>query len=127
MNTGTGSDLFKMVTLEMTENLHEFVRLAKETSEKQKEFICLEALAGRDDFLYLTCLPWISFTHMSHTISLNRDDAVPRISWGKYFREGDKLMLPFSVQVHHALVDGIHVAQYLERLQNHLNEPETMK
>ena len=126
MDTNTESDLFKMVTVEMAENVHEFVRLAKETSENQKEFFYFEPLAGRDDFLYITCLPWISFTHMSHTISLNRDDAVPRISWGKYFREGDKLMLPFSVQVHHALVDGIHIGQYLEKLQSFLDEPETI-
>ena len=27
---------------------------------------------------------------MSHTISLNRDDSIPRVSWGKYFNDGDQ-------------------------------------
>ncbi|MCC8197428.1 MAG: hypothetical protein LIP06_02330 [Tannerellaceae bacterium] len=74
-----------------------------------------------DDLIYITCIPWISFTHLYHTISLNKDDAVPRISWGKYYKNGDKVLLPFSVQVHHALADGIHVGKYIQKLQNYLD------
>ncbi|MDM5124736.1 chloramphenicol acetyltransferase [Aeromonas encheleia] len=31
-------------------------------------------------------------------------------------------MLPFSVQVHHSFVDGIHIGRFLEKLQAALNE-----
>jgi chloramphenicol O-acetyltransferase len=31
------------------------------------------------------------------------------------------VMLPFSVQVHHALIDGYMVGKYIEKLQNFLD------
>ena len=56
-----------------------------------------------------------------NTITINRNDSVPKISWGKYFTEGDKVLLPFSVQVHHALADGYHVGKYVNDLQKYLD------
>jgi chloramphenicol O-acetyltransferase type A len=117
-----GSDLFKLVTVDLEDTMEEFVAAAKDKSEHQTEYFALADLAGRDDLAYITCIPWISFTHLSHTINLRKDDAVPRISWGKYFEEGDKTLLPFSVQVHHAFADGIHVGRYVEKLQNYLDD-----
>jgi chloramphenicol O-acetyltransferase type A len=113
--------LFKFVTLDMERDLFRFVADAKATSDGQTAYFDYEPLIGRDDFIYLTCVPWISFTHLSHTITINRNDAVPRISWGKYFEQDGKTLLPFSVQVHHALVDGLHVGRYMETLQEYLN------
>ncbi len=117
-----GDDLFKMVTIDLKDDIFEFEKIAKETSAKQKDFLRIDKLIGRDDLIYITCIPWISFTHISHTITVNKNDAVPRISWGKYFKEGDKVLLPFSVQVHHALMDGMHVGRYAEKLQKYLDQ-----
>ena len=33
------------------------------------------------------------------------------------------LFLPISVEVHHALMDGLHVGRYLSRMEDMLNEP----
>jgi chloramphenicol O-acetyltransferase type A len=122
MDRNSNDDLFKMITVEIQDNIFDFVKDAVETSLSQTEYINLEKLRGRDDLIYITCLPWISFTHVSHTISLNRNDSVPRISWGKYYKKEDKIMLPFSVQLNHALADGYHIGKYIEILQNYLNE-----
>ncbi|WP_428866904.1 CatA-like O-acetyltransferase [Clostridium sediminicola] len=54
-------------------------------------------------------LIWVSFTSITHPIQMNPVHSVPRIAWGKYFEENGKIKLPLSVQVHHSLVDGIHV------------------
>jgi chloramphenicol O-acetyltransferase type A len=118
----SNDDLFKMVTVDLKDDIFEFVKLAKETSEKQKDYFNLDKLAGRDDLIYITCIPWISFTHLSHTITINKNDSVPKISWGKYFTDGDKVLLPFSIQVHHALMDGVHVGKYVEKLQKYLDQ-----
>lgn len=117
-----GDDLFKMVTVDIKESLPEFVAAAAEKSKRQTEYFPIKELVGRDDVIYFTCLPWTSFTHLSHTIRLNRDDAVPRISWGKYFEENGKILLPFSVQVHHAFADGIHVGRYQQELEQIMKE-----
>jgi chloramphenicol O-acetyltransferase type A len=115
------SDLFKMVMVEMSDEIIAFTHQAKEQSEKQKEFIIYENAEERDDLLYFTCVPWFSYTQLTHPIALSREDSVPKIAWGKYFREGDKVMLPFSIQANHALMDGIHVGRYIEKLQGYLN------
>lgn len=118
-----GDDLFKMVTVNLEDTIEGFVASAGKKADSQKDYFPLPELS-RDDIVYVTCIPWISFTHLSHTIRLNRDDAVPRISWGKYFKEGDKVKLPFSVQVSHAFCDGIHVGRYVELLQAYLDSVE---
>ena len=116
------TDLFKMVTTEMQASLAEYVDKASEKAKKQNDYFVKEDLEGRDDLAYITCIPWVSFTHLSHTISFNNDDSVPRLAWGKYFEENGKRLLPFSVQAHHSFVDGIHMGQYIDNLQKYLNE-----
>lgn len=111
-----GSELFKIVTVNLESTMEEFILAAKQKADNQKEYFPFEELV-RGDLVYITCIPWISFTHLSHTLNLRKDDAVPRISWGKYYKEGEKVLLPFSVQVNHAFVDGIHVGRYLDKLQ----------
>ncbi len=119
---GGADDLFKIVNVEMKEDIFEFVKCAADQSRGQTAYFPFEVMAGRDDFIYITCIPWVSFTHLSHTVTLNRDDATPRISWGKYFTENGRVLLPFSVQVHHALADGVHVGRYLGKLQKLMDE-----
>lgn len=113
--------LFKFITAEIRGDIFEFNKRVREISDTQTEYFPFENFVNRDDLIYTTCLPWISFTSLSHPISINNKDAVPRISWGKYFPKGDNVMMPLSVQVHHALVDGLHIARYVEALQTLLD------
>ena len=46
---------------------------------------------------------------------------MPRLSWGKYREDGGRIVLPYSVQVHHAFVDGIHIARFKDALEAMLN------
>ena len=79
---------------------------------------------NRDDTVYFTVLPWVSFTSFSHARNWGREDSVPRIAFGKFTKENDRILLPISVEVHHALMDGLHVGQYLARLEEALRKPE---
>ncbi len=79
----------------------------------------------RDDVIYHTTLPWISFTSFAHARTKGRGDSIPRIVFGKFTKENERVMLPISVEVHHALMDGLHVGRYLSRLEEALAEPET--
>lgn len=117
MDATKQDDLFKLVTIDMKDDLFDFVKTANEANENQKDYFGLEKLIGRDDLIYITCVPWISFTHISHTITLQKNDSIPRISWGKYFNDSNNVILPFSVQVNHALIDGVHIAKFIEKLQ----------
>ena len=78
----------------------------------------------RDDVIYHTTLPWISFTSFAHARTPGRGDSIPRIVFGKFTKEADRLLLPISVEVHHALMDGLHVGRYLAKLEEAVAQPE---
>ncbi len=62
-----------------------------------------------------------SFTSFTHPIHMNPVDSIPRIAWGKFFSKGDRIKMPLSVQIHHALADGIHVGRYFNLVQEYLD------
>jgi chloramphenicol O-acetyltransferase type A len=83
----------------------------------------LEPHAGQDDLIFYSVIPWVSFTSFSHARRYRGDDSIPKIVFGKYFPEGERWKMPVSVEVHHALVDGLHVGRFFELYQRCLDEP----
>ncbi len=116
MNRDT--ELFKVVNVEMKDTLKEYVTVATQAAESQKEYFT--GPLGNDVFQF-SPMPWVSYTHISHTNSGKKDNATPLFDWGKFFERDGKWMLPFSVQVHHSFVDGVHIGKLADSIQNYLN------
>jgi len=70
----------------------------------------------------VTSFPWAKYTMATNAYNLDKKDSIPRIAWGKYELENDKIMMPFSIEVHHALVDGLHVGRLIQNIQKALNK-----
>lgn len=119
----TSKEVFSFCTVDFEDDYKEFYTSASREIEKAKDKVIIEDEPGRDDLLYITCIPWVSFTNITHPIQMRPVDSIPRISWGKYFEENGRMKLPLSVQAHHALVDGMHIGQYFIKLQEMLNNP----
>jgi chloramphenicol O-acetyltransferase type A len=79
----------------------------------------------RDDVIYHTTLPWISFTSFAHARTGGRGESIPRIVFGKITNSNERQVLPISVEVHHALMDGLHVGRFLEHVEKAFSEPES--
>lgn len=79
---------------------------------------------AQDDLLFITCIPWVSFTDLNHPVHCHPADSVPRISWGKYFTESTRLKMPLHVQANHAVLDGLHLGRYFLTFQELLDHPE---
>jgi chloramphenicol O-acetyltransferase type A len=45
------------------------------------------------------------------------------MAFGKIGEVNRRRMMPFSIEVHHAMMDGITVGRYLDRLQEMLSKP----
>jgi chloramphenicol O-acetyltransferase type A len=58
-----------------------------------------------------------------HARTKGRGDSIPRIVFGKFAKHGERTVMPISVEVHHALMDGLHVGRYLNRLEEVLGKP----
>lgn len=115
------TELFKVVNVPMTDTINDYVQQAQKIAEEQTEYFT--GPLGNDIFQF-SPMPWINYTHISHTISGKKDNATPLFDWGKYTIHGQKILLPFSVQVHHSFVDGIHIGRLAERLQLCLDQYE---
>lgn len=113
------TELFKVVNVEMQDTLEGYVSAAARAAENQKEYFT--GPLGNDVFQF-SPMPWISYTHISHTNSGKKDNATPLFDWGKYFERDGKSILPFSIQVHHSFVDGIHIGKLTNCLQKALDE-----
>ncbi|RYD86239.1 MAG: chloramphenicol acetyltransferase, partial [Sphingobacteriales bacterium] len=49
-----------------------------------------------------------------HPTNLDPSESVPKITFGKYREDAGRKLMPVSVEAHHGLVDGLHVARYFE-------------
>jgi chloramphenicol O-acetyltransferase type A len=82
-----------------------------------------EPRVGFDELIHFTTLPWLHFSSFSHARNWRREDSIPKISFGRADADGSRLWLPVSVEVHHALMDGLHVGRYVQRLEAAMAEP----
>jgi chloramphenicol O-acetyltransferase type A len=119
-------DLFSFCDIDYVEEFPEFSAGATKMIADVKEHPTLSSDPMQDDRLYMTALPWVSFTSFTHPMQLHPADSVPRFAWGKLFKEGESIKIPLSVQGHHALMDGLHMGRYYEIVQEYFNQPEVV-
>jgi chloramphenicol O-acetyltransferase type A len=116
-------DLFSFCTMDYFEEFSLFAPKAAERIACAKEQATLEDEPERDDLLFMTAIPWVSFTSFMHPMQLHPADSIPRFAWGKLFEDGNYLKMPLSVQGHHALMDGIHMGKFYAEVQSYLHQP----
>ena len=122
----TDDDLFSFCTIEYSENFSLFAASAEQQITYVKEHPTLEDEPGQDNLLFMTSIPWVSFTSFLHPLDLSPVDSVPRFAWGKFFEDGELLKMPLGLQAHHALMDGIHIGRFYEKVQGYLQKPEVV-
>jgi chloramphenicol O-acetyltransferase type A len=118
------NETFTLVYFDYAETFAEFIGPAQRAVEETKTDGAFRPRHEDDARIHCTTLPWISFTSFSHARNWRREDSVPKISFGKFVRENDRVLMPFSVEVHHALMDGLHVGRYISRIEEMLAQPE---
>jgi chloramphenicol O-acetyltransferase type A len=121
-----GDDLFTFCTILYSEIFSSFATRAAEQITYVKEHPTLEDAPGDDDLLFMTSIPWVSFTSFMHPLKLYPADSIPRFAWGRFFEEGTMLKMPLSVQGHHAVMDGVHAGKFYNKFQDYLNQPDDL-
>jgi chloramphenicol O-acetyltransferase type A len=79
---------------------------------------------AKNHMFFITNIPWFSFTSFTHPYS-EPYGSIPVITIGKYFEHCGKVLAPIGIQVHHALVDGIHVGKFYNYLSAMCCNPES--
>jgi chloramphenicol O-acetyltransferase type A len=113
---------FRFAYYDFDPDLDRFVRHVGRVLDRVKiESGPLDPQDDRDDLIHYSVIPWVSFTSFSHARRRGTDDAIPKIVFGRHREAGGRRLMPVSVEVHHALVDGLHVGRFYEVFQRHLD------
>ncbi|MDT4967894.1 MAG: chloramphenicol O-acetyltransferase type [Acidobacteriota bacterium] len=119
------SGSFALAYFDYHEDYARFVAAARVAVDQARAVGLFKPKREHDARIHFTTVPWIAFTSFSHARNWGREDSVPKIAFGKFVNENGRWLLPFSVEVHHALVDGSDVGRYLMRLEEALGSPAT--
>ena len=76
----------------------------------------------KKDLIRHSTIPWTSFTALLHPTNFDNTESVPKITFGKFNVRDGKKYLPVSIEAHHGLVDGFHLAKYLSEFQRQLDK-----
>ncbi len=109
---------FSFCYFEYIDDLQQFIIAGNKEIEILKKKKGLDPKLNADNLIHYSSLPWISFTGIQHARKFRIGDSIPKLVFGKYFKENNRLKMPLSVEVHHALLDGYHVSEYLKKYQS---------
>ena len=90
------------------------VERAKETRE-----YLLDA-ANHPNWFDASCIPWLSYDSLNIELPDGYLYFMPIVNWGRYRAEGDRLMMPVSVRLNHAVADGYLVAKVFKLLEEEI-------
>lgn len=65
----------------------------------------------------VSMIPWTTFEGFNLNLQNGYDYLLPIFSFGKYYEENGKYLIPLSIQVHHAVCDGFHTCRFINELQ----------
>jgi chloramphenicol O-acetyltransferase type A len=125
-NIEAGSTIFKedntftFAYFESKDTIAEFCKSGKQKIAGYKENEDFDANRDRLDIIYYSVIPWVNFTAIKHP---KRDDpsfSIPKIIFGKYADQNDRILMPVSIEAHHALLDGYHIGLYFDAFRNEI-------
>ena len=107
--------------LEFFPDLEMFLANSRKQINIQKKISFNDGNRDNQAVIYHSTLPWISFTSVQHAQDKEKGNSVPKIVFGKYFNSGEQLLMPLSVEVHHAFADGYHVGLFFDKFQKEID------
>lgn len=78
----------------------------------------------KPNFFIVSCIPWFSYTSFDVNNQSEAQFLFPMITWGKYFEQDDRVLMPLTLQVHHAAADGYHCSLFYNDVEEVLKNPE---
>ncbi len=95
--------------------------LADVERAKQTREYGLDA-ANHPNWFDASYIPWLSYDALNIELPDGYLYFMPIVNWGKYRAEGDRLMMPVSVRLNHAVADGYLVAKVFRLLEEEIRD-----
>lgn len=116
----------KLVT-EYSDDLFDFHARFLEDRERFETLRGFDFKAIPPNTFDVSCLPWIRYKSFDLHVFDEGKYLAPVVTWGKYEREGEKVKMPLTMQIHHAVADGFHLCRFfgdVQTLIDHLGTSE---
>lgn len=107
---------------EYNEDFNIFYENYKKDMEDYKNFEGFFTKDFIDNVFNISSIPWTEFSGFNLNLKKGYEYLLPIFTIGKYYEKDNKIVLPISVQVNHAVCDGYHVARFLNELQEFINK-----
>jgi len=99
-------------------NIHHFQKIYSEDTAQYGDNLSYWPKAeSRENVFFISAIPWVSFTSFNTNVANMQNFFSPMFTLGKYYNQGEKILLPLAVLVHHSVCDGFHVARLINELQ----------
>lgn len=106
------NSVFANFYMDMENNLNKYKEDANFTTKFQ------------NNFFIVSCLPWFSYTSFNVNNEGSTPFLFPMVTWGKFFKEDNKIIMPVTIQVHHAVADGYHCSLFFSDVKEISLNPE---
>lgn len=103
-------------------DIEAFMQQAKIETERVKAEFGLRTPDPGPEVIHYSTVPWVDFYAVNHARKFSASRSIPKITFGKITRDGDKMWLPVDIHANHALMDGFHVGKFVDRYQELLNQ-----
>lgn len=78
----------------------------------------------QNNFFIASCIPWCTYTSFNVNNEGEQSCLFPMVTWGKFFKQNHRIIMPVTLQVHHAVADGYHCSLFFEEVQEISLNPE---
>lgn len=117
------TETFSSLWCDYSDNIQDFMKNYNHQLNLYKDDYNLAPQPSQiENIFYISSLPWVSFDGFNLNIADIANNFAPIFTMGKFYHEGDKVLLPLAIQVHHAVCDGFHVGRFVNELQKLCNE-----
>ena len=66
-------------------------------------------------------IPWLNYSSLNIEMPDGYLYFAPTINWGKYVKEDDRIMMPLTIRLNHAIGDGYHISAAFLEVQDAIN------
>ena len=113
---------FGFSSIKYDADLHVFSEITKKEITRIQNTTGLLTRDYPENLIHFSTLTWINFTSFSHARSFSFPDSCPKISFGKMIETDGKKTMAMCVHVHHGLMDGIHVGEFIDYFERIMKE-----
>lgn len=119
---------FSFLWTEFSENFHDFYKnyIHNQNTYGNNPGVLARPELPPENAYTVSAVPWVDFKHFAVHSFENKAYYFPSVEAGKYHEENGKMIMPLSLTCHHATTDGYHISEFLNDLQQDMDNFESL-